>query len=78
MRVRMMMASVNFYHRRQRKSAALEVDTLCIQLVNCLTLNGIEKCLDLLVNNIVRCLTGRGILQNAEHRMSHFTPPITV
>ena len=30
-----------------RKSAALEVDTLCIQLVNRLTLNGIEKCLDL-------------------------------
>ena len=72
----MMMASVNFYHRWQRKSAGLEVDTLCIQLVNRLTLNGIEKCLDL--NNIVHCLTGRGILQNAERGMLHFTPPITV
>ena len=59
-----------------KKNAALEVDTLCIQLVNRLTLNSIEKCLDL--NNIVRCLTGRGIFQNAEHRMSHFTPPMTV
>ena len=38
---------------------------LCVQLVNRLTLNSIEKCLDL--NNIVRCLTGRGILQNAEY-----------
>ena len=54
----MMIASVNFYHRWRRKSAALEVDTLCIHLVNRLTLNSIEKCFDL--NNIVCCLKGRG------------------
>ena len=59
MRVRMMMASVNFYHRRRRKSAALEVDTLCIQLVNLLTLNGIEKCLDL-NNNYSLLLNWKG------------------
>ena len=41
-----------------------------IALMNRLTLNSIEKCLDL--NNIVHCLTGRGILQNAERQMSHF------
>ena len=42
------------YHCRQIKSAALEVDTLqSIILVNRLTLNSIEKCLDL--NNIGSC-----------------------
>ena len=76
MRVRMMIARVNFNHRRPKKSAALEVDGLCIQLVNRLTVNSLEKCLAL--NNIVCGLTGRGILQNAERQMSHFTPPITV
>ena len=59
----------------RRKSAALEVDGVphalhSIALMNRLTLNSIEKCLDL--NNIVHCLTGRGILQNAERQMSHF------
>ena len=59
MRVRMMMASVN--HRRRRKSAALEVDTLCIQLVNRLTQNGIrkEKCLGL-NNNYSLLLNWKG------------------
>ena len=33
---------------------------LCVKLVNCLTLDSKEKCLDL--NNIFCCLTGRGIL----------------
>ena len=51
----------------KKKCSTRRVDTLCIQLVNRLTLNGIEK-----------CLAGRGILQNAERRMLHFTPPITV
>ena len=41
-----------------------ECHTLCVKLVNCLTLDSIEKCLDL--NNIFCCLTGRGILLNAE------------
>ena len=42
------------YHCRQIKSAALEVDTLhSIILVNRLTLNNIEKSLDL--NNIGSC-----------------------
>ena len=53
----------------------LEVDRVphalhSIAVMNRLTLNSIEKCLDL--NNIVHCLTGRGILQNAERQMSHF------
>ena len=55
----MMMASVNFYHRRRRKSAALDVDTLFIQLVNRLTLNGIKKCLDL-NNNYSLLLNWKG------------------
>ena len=60
----------------QRKSAALEVTDgvphalHSIALMNRLTLNSIEKCLDL--NNIIHCLTGTGILQNAERQMSHF------
>ena len=59
----------------RRKSAALEVDRVphvlySVAVMNRLTLNSIEKCLDL--NNIVHCLTGRGILQNAERQMSHF------
>ena len=59
----------------RRKSAALEVDGVphalhSIALMNRLTLNSKEKCLDL--NNIVHCLTGRGILQNAECQMLHF------
>ena len=61
----------------RRKSAALEVDGVphalhlhSISVMNRLTLNSIEKCLDL--NNIIHCLTGRGILQNAERQMSHF------
>ena len=59
----------------RRKSAPLEVDRVphalhSIAVMNRLTLNSIEKCLDL--NNIVRCSTGRGILQNAERQMSHF------
>ena len=60
----------------RRKSAALEVDGVphtlhSIAVMNRLTLNSIEKCLDL--NNISdHCLTGRGILQNAERQMSHF------
>ena len=42
----------------------MECNTLCVKLVNCLTLDSIEKCLAL--NNIFCCLTGRGILLNAE------------
>ena len=61
----------------RRKSAVLEVDGVphplhSIALMNRLTLNSIEKCLDL--KNMVHCLTGRGILQNAERQMSHFHP----
>ena len=57
------------------KNAALAVDGVphalhSIALMNRLTLNSIEKCLDL--NNIIHCLTGKGILQNAERQMSHF------
>ena len=59
----------------RRKSTPLEVDRVphalhSIALMNRLTLNSIETCLDL--NNIIHCLTGRGILQNAERQMSHF------
>ena len=59
----------------RRKSTALEVDRVplalhSIAVMNRLTLNSIEKCLDL--NNIVHCLTGRGILQKGECQMSHF------